>query len=78
VFDLFADEPAPSKSPLVDAPNCLMTSRVAGLTDLSVHDLCRAVSERVVSALDGVIDRSWMASPEMLESWHGPVGGGVA
>jgi len=65
-FDVFAGEPKMFESPLADAPNCMMSPHVAGLTDRAMEDLAREVAEGVVSALDGRIDPGRVANPGVL------------
>lgn len=67
VIDVFEAEPYIWESPLVSAPNCLMSAHCAGLTDRALEDLARYVSEGLIAALDGQLDPSRIANPEVLE-----------
>lgn len=67
VVDVFESEPKMWESPLAQAPNCLMSPHVAGLTDRAMEDLSRYVAEGVVAALDGHFDPARTVNPAVLK-----------
>jgi (S)-sulfolactate dehydrogenase len=50
-LDVFADEPLQRGSPLVDAPNLILTPHIAGLTKQANERVSALVAERVAAAL---------------------------
>jgi phosphoglycerate dehydrogenase-like enzyme len=68
VFDVFASEPEVWKSPLVTAPNCIVTPHTAGVTMESIRNTVREVATGVVRALDGEFDESRIVNPTTLTS----------
>jgi D-3-phosphoglycerate dehydrogenase len=68
VVDVVEGEPAIWESPLVDAPNCVLSAHVAGLTDRAIEDLAVYVAEGVVRALDGELDRERVVNLDVLGS----------
>ena len=53
MVDVFSKEPLPAGSPLADAPNCLLTAHIAGVTHESNVRVSSLVAEKVAAALQG-------------------------
>ncbi|MBP3730450.1 MAG: hydroxyacid dehydrogenase [Mailhella sp.] len=51
MIDVFAREPLPAGSPLADAPNCLLTPHIAGVTKESNTRVSAMIAEKVAAAL---------------------------
>lgn len=51
MLDVFATEPLPGGSPLADAPNCLLTPHIAGVTRESNRRVSALIAEKVSAAL---------------------------
>ena len=66
-FDVFADEPKVNLSPLLSAPNVLLSPHIAGLTDVAVQRLALGVARNVVSALDGEFQGLPVVNREALQ-----------
>ena len=51
MIDVFAQEPLPANSPLSNAPNCLLTPHIAGVTGESNTRVSSLIAEKVAAAL---------------------------
>ncbi len=52
LFDVFAKEPLPAGSALADAPNCILTPHIAGVTDESNIRVSALIADKVADALN--------------------------
>lgn len=51
MMDVFSKEPLPAGSPLADAPNCVLTAHIAGVTRESNTRVSSLIAERVAETL---------------------------
>ncbi|MCS7266447.1 MAG: hydroxyacid dehydrogenase [Geminicoccaceae bacterium] len=65
-LDVFAREPLPASDPLLGVPGLLLSPHVAGITAESARRMALEAAENLLAALDGRLDRSVVANPEVL------------
>ena len=63
-LDVFATEPLPAKSPLRDAPNCVLSPHAAWYSEAAIERLQNLVAEDITRALSGQSPRKPVPMPE--------------
>lgn len=59
-LDVFAAEPLPPDSPLLDCPNLVVTDHMAWYSESSVEELQRKAAEEAVRVLRGELPHNWV------------------
>ena len=66
-LDVFATQPLPAESPLLQLPQVLATPHLAGLTDEAMARMSRGVADQLLEMLQGRLPRH-LVNPEARES----------
>jgi phosphoglycerate dehydrogenase-like enzyme len=68
-LDVFAQEPLPTDSPLLDLPNIVLTTHTAGLDEQSEVDMPRIAAENVAKLHRGEWPEGCVVNAELRATW---------